>query len=74
MQKGEQEEDMRVMERVGNMLVDGNAVMQRWAEYFEEMLNVENDAQASIVVVVGDKMVHVFGRLNIGGVESYEEE
>ena len=33
---------MRVNNRDGGMLVDGNVVRHRWAECFDELLNVEN--------------------------------
>ena len=38
--KGEQGEEMRNKDRNGNMLVEGKAVRHRWAEYFDEPLNV----------------------------------
>ena len=49
-QKGVHGEEMRVKDWDGYMLVEGKAVRYRWAEYFDELLNV----QASIVAVVGD--------------------
>ena len=74
MRKGEQREDMRVKDREGNMLIDGKAARRRWAEYFEELLNVQDGVQASVVAVGGDRRMPVFGRLNDRGVESYEVE
>ena len=38
--KGEQGVVMRVKDRDGNMLIEGKAASHRWAEYFEELLNV----------------------------------
>ena len=52
------------------MPVEGKAVRHRWAEYFDELLNV----QASVVAVGGDRRMPLFGRLNDRGVESYEVE
>ena len=54
------------------MLVEGKAVIHRWAEYFDELLNVQNGVQASVVVIGGDRRMPVFGRLNDRAVESYE--
>ena len=72
-----QREEMRVKDRDGNMLVEGNAVRHRWAEYYDEMLNVEDGVHASIVAVGGDRNMSVFGRLkrlNDGVVNIYEVE
>ena len=54
MRKGKQDEGMRVKDKDGNMLVEGNAVRKRWAEYFDELMNVEDDLQESIVEAGGD--------------------
>ena len=56
------------------MLIEGKAARRRWAEYFEELLNVQDCVQASVVAVGGDRRMPVFGRLNDRGVESYEVE
>ena len=64
---------MKVKDRDGNLLVEGNAVRQRWTEYYE-LLNGEGDVQASIGVVGTDCRMPVFRRLNGVGVESYEME
>ena len=72
--KGVQGEELRVKDRDGTMLVEGKAVRQRWAEYFDELLNVQDGVQASIVALGGARRMPVFGRLNDGGVESYEVE
>ena len=50
------------------------AVRHRWVEFFEELLNLEDGVQASIVEVVRDRMMPVFDRLNTRGVENYEVE
>ena len=44
---------MRVRDRDSNILLEGNAVKHRWDEYFDELLNVEDGAHASIVAAVG---------------------
>ena len=61
-------------DRDGNMLIERKATRRRWAEYFEELLNVQDSVQASVVFVGGDRRTPVFGRLNDKGVESYEVE
>ena len=47
--KGEQGEDIRAKDRDKNMLIEGKAVRRRWAEYFEELLNVQNGVHANVV-------------------------
>ena len=74
MRKGEQGKEMRVKDRNGNMLVEGQAVRNRCADYIYELLNVQNGVHASVVAVGGDRRMPVFGRLNDRGVESYEVE
>ena len=71
---GEHGAAMRVKDRDGNMLFEWKAVRRRWAEYFPEMLNVQDGVQASTVAVGGDRRMPVFVRLNDRGVESYEVE
>ena len=44
------------------------------AEYFEELLNVQDCVQASVVAIGGDRRMLVFGRLNDRWVESSELE
>ena len=41
---------MRVKDGYVNMLVDGKAVRHRWAEYFDELLNVHDGVHASFYV------------------------
>ena len=67
LRKGEQGEEMRVKDREGNMLIEGKAAKRRWAEYFEELLSVQDGVQASVVPVGGDRRMPVFGRLNDRG-------
>ena len=65
---------MRVKYRDGDMLVEGKVAMHRLDEYFDELLNVEDGLQVSVVAVGGDRRMPVFGRLNDRGVESCEVE
>ena len=65
---------MRVKDRDGKMLIEGKAVRCRWAEHFEELMNVQDGVQASIVVVGGERRMLVFGRLNDRMEKSYEVE
>ena len=55
---------MSVKDSGGNMLIEEETVNHRWAEYFDEFLNV----QASVVAVGGDRKMPVFGRLDDGEV------
>ena len=48
---------------VNGRLLRGNEVRKRWAEYFEELLNVQEDREADIVAVVGVQ-VPVMGEEN----------
>ena len=47
--KGVQGEEKRVKDKVGNMLVERKAVRHRWAEFFDELLNVQDTVQVSVV-------------------------
>ena len=53
----------------GNKLVERKADRHRWAENYEELLNVQDVLQASVAAVGSDRMMPVFGRLNDKGVE-----
>ena len=48
--KGVQGEEITVRDMDGNMLVEVKAVKHRWAEYFDDLLNVQAN-----VVAVGDQ-------------------
>ena len=57
-------------------LLGGNEARKRWAEYFEELLNVQEDREADIVAV-GGVQVPVMGEekerdYNRGGEEGIE--
>ena len=49
---------------VPTFLVETEAVKKRLAEYFEKLLNVEEDREAEIVAVGRENGVKVLGRLN----------
>ena len=48
---------------VNGRLLRGNEARKRWAEYFEELLNVQEDREADIVAV-GSVQVTVMGEEN----------
>ena len=48
---------------VNGRLLRGNETRKRWAEYFEELLNVQEDREADIVAV-GGVQVPVMGEEN----------
>ena len=49
------------MEDVNGWLLRGSEARKRWAEYFEELLNVQEDREADIVAV-GGVQVSVMGK------------
>ena len=49
MRKGEQARDKMVNDVNGQILLEGVEVMRMWAEYFEQVLNME-DIEANIIV------------------------
>ena len=59
---GEREE--KVKDANGKVLVEKAEVSERWAEYFDELLNVEDVREAKVVAVGGQGGMPVFGRLN----------
>ena len=61
---------------INGRLLRGNEARKRWAEYFEELLNVQEDREADIVAV-GGVQVPVMGEenerdYNRGGEEGIE--
>ena len=44
------------MKDVNGRFLRGNGARKRWAEYFEELLNVQEDREADIVAVGGVQM------------------
>ena len=51
------------VKNVNGRLLRGNEARKRWAEYFEELLNVQEDREADIVAV-GGVQVPVMGEEN----------
>ena len=60
--KGEQARDVMVKDVNGQILRDGVEVRRRWAEYFEQVLNV-SDAREANINVVGNWRMPVLGDL-----------
>ena len=54
----------RVKAEDGRMLIEKDAVRKRWAEYFERLLNVEEDREPEIVAVGREQRMNVLGELN----------
>ena len=52
-----------IVKDVNGWLLRGSEAMKRWAEYFEELLNVQEDREADIVAV-GGVQVPVMGEEN----------
>ncbi|WP_435316529.1 reverse transcriptase domain-containing protein, partial [Klebsiella pneumoniae] len=52
-----------VVKDINGRLVRGSGAQERWAEYFEGLLNEEDDREANVVAVVGVE-VPVFGEEN----------
>ena len=71
MKKGDQAMDEMVKDMNGQIFRDGVEVGRRWAEYFEQVLNVADVREANINVV-GNWRTPTFGNL-IGGVISLVE-
>ena len=62
MTKGEQARDEMVKDVNGQILRDGVEVRRRWAEYFEQVLNVADVREANINVV-GNWLTPMLGDL-----------
>ncbi|KAK7907805.1 hypothetical protein WMY93_016417 [Mugilogobius chulae] len=62
--KGVSGREERVKTEDGRMLNEGNEVRKRWAEYFERLLNVEEDRDAVIVMDGSESRSNVLGELN----------
>ena len=61
--KGEQAREEMVKDVIGQIFLDGVKVRRRWAEYFEQVLNVSDVIEANINVV-GNRRMPVLGDLN----------
>ena len=62
--KGEQARDEMIKDVNGQVLHDGVEVRRRWAEYFEQVLDVADVREANISVV-GNWQMPMLGYLNI---------
>ena len=69
--KGKQESEEMVKDVNGQILRDGIEVRMRWAEYFEQVLNVADVREANINVVGNWRML-VLGDLADAGVGRFE--
>ncbi len=70
--KGETGSEKRVKDLNGQLLVDSKDVGRRWAEYFDELLNVEDEREVRIVAVGGERRMPVFGERNEANVSRKE--
>ena len=53
--------ERQTVKDVNGRLLKGNEARKRWAEYFELLLNVQEDREADIVAVRGGVQVPVMG-------------
>ena len=70
--KGEQAREEMVKDVNAQILRDGVEVRRRWAEYFEQVLNIADVREASITYVVGNWRMPVLGVTNERAI-SFEE-
>jgi len=70
--KEESGREEKVKDKNGKLLVCGNEVKKRWAEYFEELLNVDDEREANVVAIGSDRRMPVFGDVNDRQVEREE--
>jgi len=64
MWKGTSRKEERVKAKNVRLLIEKDAVRKRWAEYFERMLNVEEDREPEIAAVGRERGMNVLGDLN----------
>ena len=72
--KGEQAREEMVKDVNGQILRDGVEVRRRWAEYFEQVLNVADVREEKINVVVGNWRMPTLGDLNERAISLKEVE
>ncbi|MCP4254321.1 MAG: hypothetical protein GY775_13120, partial [Candidatus Scalindua sp.] len=70
--KGETGSEKRVKDLNGQLLVESEDVGKRWAEYFDELLNVEDEREVRIVAVGGERGMPVFGERNDANISRKE--
>ena len=64
MRKGESGSESRIKDGSGRLLVEEEEIKKRWAEYFEELLNVWDEREANIVAVPGGRRMPVLNGMN----------
>ena len=74
LRKGELGGEELVKDRDGGLLVESLDVRRRWAEYFSELLNVEDEREAIVVPGGGGGQMPVFGDANNRGISWAEVE
>ena len=55
-----------IKDREGKMLVDDGDIKKRWREYFEDLLNVENERIERIVKPIADTEIEPITREEVG--------
>ena len=72
--KGKDGKEERVKAEDGTVLVEKQAVEERWAEYFEGLLNEEEESETDIGAVARGNRVMVLGDLNESPITRQEVE
>ena len=62
--KGESGSESRIKDGSGRLLVEEEEIKKRWAEYFEELLNVWDEREANIVAVPGGRRMPVLNGMD----------
>jgi len=62
--KGTSGKEERVKTEGGRLLIEQDALRKRWAEYFERLLNVEEDREPEIIAVRRERGMNLLGELN----------
>ena len=70
--KGTSRNEERVKAEDGRMLVEKDEVRERWAEYFEGLLNVNEGREAEIVAVGRENGINMLGELNEAQISNEE--
>jgi hypothetical protein len=70
--KGENGRDEAVKDVNGRLLLERGDVRKKWAEYFEELLNVEDPREAYIIAVRGGARMPVLGARIVADIKEEE--